>query len=202
MFKRSFNALALNLLVLLIIGVFLTGCSKAQTVTTAKDTPASSQNTTPSQPAVAASASTPSESTPQSIKLTLYFPNSDATGLVATDRTVTINNGEIIKAMFRELATPPSGLEKVLPQGTTLLGASVSTDGVATINLSKEFQKNFKGGSAGEQMTIYGIVNSLTTLSNVHSVQFLLEGKKLDGILGNLATDTPLKPNSSLNVKK
>ena len=196
MFRRSFNTLILTLVALLLAGIFLAGCAKTQAVTPANSTTAP-ESTTPSQPA----ATTPTQPTPRSMKLTLYFPNSDATGLVATDRTVTLNDDEVIKAMFNELANPPSGLEKPLPQGTSLLNASVSSDGVATINLSKEFQKNFSGGSAGEEMTIYSIVNTLTTLSNVHSVQFLLEGKKLDGILGNLATDTPLKPDISLNVK-
>lgn len=196
MFRRSFNTLVFTFVALLFAGLFLTGCTKTQAVTPSNNTPAP-ESTAPTQPA----ATTPTQPAPNSVKLTLYFPNSDATGLVATDRTVTLNDDEVIKAMFNELATPPSGLEKPLPQGTNLLSASVNSDGVATINLSKEFQKNFSGGSASEQMTIYSIVNTLTTLSNVHSVQFLLEGKKLDGILGNLATDTPLKPNESLNVK-
>ncbi|MDP4126985.1 MAG: GerMN domain-containing protein [Bacillota bacterium] len=201
MFKHSFKILLLTLVTLLLAGIFLTGCAKTQAVKPTDSTPASKiESSAPAQP-VAANP-TPSQPTPHSIKLTLYFPNSDATGLVATDRTVTLNDEEIIKAMFKELTTPPSGLEKPLPQGTTLLSASVSTDGVATISLSKEFQKNFKGGSAGEQMTIYSIVNTLTTLSNVHGVQFLLEGKKLDGILGNLATDTPLKRNERIIVKR
>ncbi|MDP4160257.1 MAG: GerMN domain-containing protein, partial [Bacillota bacterium] len=196
MFKHSFKILLLTLVTLLLAGIFLTGCAKTQAVKPTDSTPASKiEGSAPAQPVTANPTPTPSQPTPHSIKLTLYFPNSDATGLVATDRTVTLNDEEIIKAMFKELTTPPSGLEKPLPQGTTLLSASVSTDGVATISLSKEFQKNFKGGSAGEQMTIYSIVNTLTTLSNVHSVQFLLEGKKLDGILGNLATDTPLTRN-------
>lgn len=196
MFRRSFNTLILALVALLLAGLFLTGCSKTQAVTPSNNTPAP-ESTAPTQPAT----TTPTPSAPHSVKLTLYFPNSDATGLVATDRTITLKDDEVIKAMFKELASPPSGLEKPLPQGTNLISASVSSDGVATINLSKEFQKNFSGGSASEQMTIYSIVNTLTTLSNIHSVQFLLEGKKLDGILGNLATDTPLKPNNSLNIK-
>lgn len=199
MFKQSYNSFVLTLLSLLLVGIFLTGCTAAQSVTPARNTSPSSETTTPTQSASAASA--PSQITPHSINLTLYFPNSEATGLVATNRTVTLSDDEVIKAMFKELATPPSGFEQPLPQGTRLLSASVSSDGVATINLSKEFQKNFKGGSTGEQMTIYSIVNTLTTLSNIHSVQFLLEGKKLDGILGDLATDIPLKPNRSLNVK-
>lgn len=199
MFKRSFNTLVLTFAALFLAGLFLAGCTKTQAVSSAGNTSASSENAPSTQPA--ATNPTPSQATPHSLKLTLYFPNSEATGLVAAERTITVTDEEVIKAMFKELANPPAGLEKPLPEGTTLLSASVSNDGIASLNLSKEFQKNFKGGSAGEQMTIYSIVNTLTTLPNVHSVQFLLEGKKLDGILGNLATDTPLKADNSLNVK-
>lgn len=196
MFKRSFNLLVLSIVSLLLAGLFLSGCTKTPTVKTMDNTP-SQETTTPSLPTTV----TPSQQTSHSVKLTLYFPKSDATGVIATDRTVVLNDEELIKTIFKELETPPSGLEKPLPQGTNLISASVDTDGVASINLSKEFHNNFKGGSASEQLTIYCIVNSLTALPNVHSVQFLLEGKKLDGILGNLATDTPLKRNESLIVK-
>lgn len=196
---RTFKTIIIAITSLLLAGAFLTGCTSAKTQAfKASDTSTTPESTAPTSPLTVDP--TPSVSTPHSVKLTLYFPNSNATGLIPTNRTVTVNDQEVIKTMFKELETPPSGLEKPLPQGTTLISAAVK-DGVATINLSKEFKKNFGGGSAGEQMTIYSIVNTLTTLSNVHSVQFLLDGKKQDGILGNLATDTPLKRNESLILK-
>jgi len=196
MSRHKFKALFLTIVTMLLVGIFLSGCasSKTTTVNSPSDTTTKTPEVTPTPVAPVA----PSDSTQQSVKLTLYFPNADASGLIATDRTVVVKDQEVIKTMFAELATPPSGLEKPLPKGTTLLGASISADGVATIDLSTDFQKNFTGGSAGEQMTMYSIVNTLTTLPNVHSVQFLLDGKKHDGILGHLDTSTPLKRNESL----
>ena len=199
MSRHTFKTLFLTLVTMLLVGIFLTGCTSTKTTTfkSPGDTTTKALGTapTPSDPV------TPLDSTQQLVKLTLYFPNADASGLIATDRTVVVKDQEVIKTMFIELATPPSGLEKPLPLGTTLLGATVSADGVATINLSTDFQKNFGGGSAGEQMTMYSIVNTLTTLPNVQSVQFLLDGKKQDGILGHLDTSTPLKRNESLILK-
>ena len=195
MSRHSLKTLLISIATLLLVGIFLSGCTSPKTTTVKpSDTTTKAPETVPTPPVQ----SNPSDSTQQSVKLTLYFPNADASGLIATDRTVIVNNQEMIKAMFIELATPPSGLEKPLPSGTTLLGATVSADGVATIDLSNVFKKNFGGGSTGEQMTMYSIVNSLTTLTNVKSVQFLLDGKKLDGILGNLDTSVPLKRNESL----
>ena len=198
MSRHSLKTLFFTIVTMLLVGIFLSGCTSPKTTTVKpSDTTTKAPDTVPTPPVQ----SNPSDSTQQSVKLTLYFPNADASGLIATDRTVIVNNQEMIKAMFIELATPPSGLEKPLPSGTTLLGATVSADGIATIDLSTDFKKNFGGGSTGEQMTMYSIVNSLTTLSNVKSVQFLLDGKKLDGILGNLDTSVPLKRNESLISK-
>jgi germination protein M len=197
MSRHTFKTLFLTIVTMLIVGIFLTGCNsdKTTTVKSPSDTTTTTPETTPTPV-------TPSESKEQSsVKLTLYFPNADASGLIATDRTVIVKDQAVIQAMFTELATPPTGLEKPLPQGTSLLGATISADGVATIDLSTDFQKNFNGGSAGEQMTMYSIVNTLTTLPNIHSVQFLLDGKKHDGILGHLDTSTPLKRNESMIAK-
>ena len=200
MSRHTSKTLFLTIVTMLLVGIFLTGCTSAKTTTvksSGETTSATETTPTPAAPTPSASV-TPSDSTQKSVKLTLYFPNADGTGVIATDRTVVVKDQEIIKTMFKELETPPSGLEKPLPKGTALLSATVSADGVATIDLSTDFKKNFGGGSTGEQMTMYSIVNTLTTLSNVKSVQFLLDGKKQDGILGNLDTSTPLKRNESL----
>ncbi|KUO72995.1 MAG: spore gernimation protein [Desulfosporosinus sp. BRH_c37] len=195
MSRHMFKTLLFTIVTILLAGIVLAGCNLTKsTVKSTNDTTTKAPETTPAPPAPV----TPSSSTQQSLKLTLYFPNADASGLVATERTVVVKDQEVIKTMFIELANPPSGLEKPLPPGTTLLDATVSTDGIATIDLSTDFQKNFGGGSAAEQMTMYSIVNTLTTLPNVHSVQFLLNGKKHDGILGHLDTSSPLKSNKSL----
>jgi len=198
MSRHTFKTLLLTIGTMLLVGIFLTGCTSAKTTTSPSDPTPKTPEATPAQTSTTPAPVTPSGTAQQSVKLTLYFPNADATGLIATERTVVIKDQAVIKAMFIQLATPPSGLEKPLPKGTTLLSAAVNTDGVATIDLSTDFQKNFGGGSAGEQMTMYSIVNTLTTLPNVHSVQFLLNGKKQDGILGNLDTSAPLKRNESL----
>ena len=200
MSRRTFRTLSLAILVLLLSGAFLVGCNSAKTqAIKSSDIPTTSAPATTPTPTPPTVNNLP-DTTPRSVKLTLYFPNSDASGLISTERTVVVADQEVIKAMFNELASPPSGIQKPLPKGTTLISASVKDD-VATIDLSTEFQKNFGGGSAGEQMTMYSIVNTLTTLPNVHSVQFLLDGKKLDGILGNLDTSAPLKRNEGLILK-
>ncbi|WP_088228649.1 GerMN domain-containing protein [Desulfosporosinus sp. FKB] len=190
---------SLVFIALLLMVTVLTGCNSVKTQQTQSSSDNNNQTTsttiTPSSP----STSEPDSSATQAktVKLTLYFPNTDGSALVPDQRTVEVSNQEVIKAIFKELSSPPSGLETPLPKGTILRSAVVK-DGVATLNLSSQFRKNFGGGSDAEIMTIYSIVDSITNLPDVQSVQFLLEGQKQDGILGNLDTSVPLKSNSSL----
>lgn len=194
--KRSLKSLVFSIVCVLLAGAFLIGCNSKQVDKPSANTP------TPTPPVETPSTPEPkSDKSVNTVKLVLYYPNAEATGLIAANRTVEVTNQEIIKAIFNELAVPPSGLEKPLPQGTTLLGATVSADGLATIDLSQEFQTNFNGGSAGEQMTLYSIVNSLTALPNVDSVQFLIAGAVHDGILGHIDTSGPVTPNEDLILK-
>lgn len=190
--------LAFILILLLSLLTGLTGCgtNTVKTQSNASVTPSDSGSNANSSSGNTSS----SASTPTSVKVTLYFPAPDATGLVPVERTVNVTNGEIIKAVFTELGNPPSGLEPVLPKGTELLSATVK-DGVATINLSKQFKSNFSGGATGEQLILYSIVDTLTTLSNVQSVQFLLEGAQTATILKEFDTSSPLKRNESILLK-
>ena len=134
--------------------------------------------------------------------ITLYFANSNADKVVAEKREVGVTKGESMeKVIFRELAKGPQGkgLHPVIPEGTKLISAKTK-DGVCTIDLSKEFVENNHGGTAGESMTVYSIVNSLTGLSGVKKVQFLVEGKKLEVYL-HLVFDEPFPRNEGIIQK-
>lgn len=202
MFLRKSRPLALILIVVLLVMIGLTGCATGNAKTQANTAVTS---VTPGDPSSTANSSSGNsanlDSTSTQVKATLYFPTPDASGLVAVERNVTVSKGEVLKAMFDALNNPPYGLEQVLPKGTELLSASVQ-DGVATLNLSKQFKSSFGGGATGEQMILYSIVNTLTTLPNVQSVQFLLDGKNTITILGEMDTSTPLKRNESLIQKQ
>lgn len=202
--RRSLPVIVLILFLLLTL--ILTGCGQSktqgnissnQTTNNSSPTPGSTPNNSQTPASDTSSISTGSVEK----KITLYFPASDANGLVPVERTVKMNDQEIIKTMFEELSNPPAGLDKALPNGTRLLDAHVE-NGVATLNLSQEFRKNFNGGSAGEQMVLFSIIDTLTTLPNVQSVQFLLEGEKKAAILHETDTSTPLKRNESLIIKQ
>ncbi|TYO95394.1 GerMN domain-containing protein [Desulfallas thermosapovorans] len=136
-------------------------------------------------------------------KVTLYFSDDQAMYLVPEERTVTKGDELLEAVIIRELISGPQkdNLERTIPEGTKLLSVSV-VNGVAYVNFSKEFQTKHWGGSAGEIMTLYSVVNSLARLPGIEKVQFLLESDKKESILnGNMDTTVPLEPDYSLVAK-
>jgi len=77
-----------------------------------------------------------------------------------------------------------------IPEGTKLLGLKVK-NGLASVNLSKEFRDNFTGGSEGESLTISSILRTLGQFPEIKRVHILVEGKPLD-TLGHLDLSEPL----------
>jgi len=71
-----------------------------------------------------------------------------------------------------ELAAEP-GMSTTIPSGTRLLGLSVG-DGIATVNLSREFESG--GGSASVFGRLAQVVYTLTQFPTVQSVLFQLDG--------------------------
>ena len=131
--------------------------------------------------------------------ITLYYGNSSADGVVAEKREVELRKDmQIEKVVFEELQKKPKSQElyATIPEGTKLI--SVTTDGgICTLDLSKEFVDNSPGGSAGELMTLYSIINSLTELQGIDKVQFLIEGQKQEAYI-HAVFDEPFERNEEI----
>ncbi len=114
--------------------------------------------------------------------ITLYFSDADASCLVREIRRVKVPKGESMeKLIVTELIKGPQQDKRyrTIPAETKVRSVEIK-DGVCFVNLSDEFITKYNGGTSAEQLTVYSIVNSLTELSNVDKVQFLIEGKKKD----------------------
>lgn len=134
--------------------------------------------------------------------VSLYYANSNADKVVAEKREVEISIGtQIEKLVFEELQKEPKseGLHAAIPKGTKLLSASTE-GGILTLNLSREFVDNSPGGSAGELMTLYSIINTMTELPDINKVQFLIEGQKED-IYIHAVFDEPFERNEEIIEK-
>ena len=142
----------------------------------------------------------PKEKAP--VPVTLYFADKQAMYLVPEERQVIVDQGTVAEAIILELIKGPQNpeLRKTIPEGTRLLTFSIK-DGTAYVNFSKEFQAKHPGGTAGESMTLYSVVNSLGRRQEIKQVQFLLEGQKQESILGHADTSVPVAPNWNLVSK-
>lgn len=86
------------------------------------------------------------------------------------------------------------GYMTLIPEGTQLLGASVK-DGVANINFSSAFRFN-KYGVEGYYGQLAQIVYTATAFSNINSVQFLIEGEKIEYLSEGVFIGAPLSRTS------
>lgn len=136
-------------------------------------------------------------------KVTLYFGDDEAMYLIPEERVVVKGSKKLEEVVVAELIQGPrqDGLFQTVPKEAELISLEV-VDGVAYVNFNQEFQTKHWGGSAGETMTLYSITNSLAELPDIDKVQFLLEGKKQEAILGHADTTEPLAPNPRMIKNK
>lgn len=137
--------------------------------------------------------------TQETVTLKVYFGDDQAMYLVSETRTVQKGTTSLSELLIQELIKGPK--EKMhaptIPEGTKLLSINVA-DGVAFVNFSKEIQTKHWGGSAGETMTTYSVVNTLTQLPEISKVQFLIEGEIAESIWGHGDTSVPIAPNPEI----
>lgn len=134
----------------------------------------------------------------------IYFSGSQAQYLVPETRKLRVNS--LPTKLIKELIAGPESekLGTTIPKGTELLNVKLE-DKLAVVNFSQELTANHWGGTTGEMMTVYSIVNTLTQLDQIEKVQFLIEGEKLETLAGHLDLRDPLKADEDLinkNSKK
>ncbi len=134
--------------------------------------------------------------------VSLYFGDGMGEGLVLERRNVEIPSSSTVeRVIVDEIIKGPttSGNISVIPAGVKVLSVETKNR-VCFVNLSKEFIDKFSGGSSGEILTVYSIVNSLTELDTVGSVQFLIEGEKKDA-LSHMAINEPIVRDKSVIIE-
>lgn len=129
----------------------------------------------------------------------LYFARADGLGLVAEVHYVLPGQDGPMQRlqMLARGPRPGSDLAPVLPPGARPLGVTVE-DGVATVNFSREIVERHWGGSTGELMTVYGIVNTLANVPGIQRVRILVEGKPVETLAGHVDLTQPLEADPSL----
>ena len=118
---------------------------------------------------------------PQEEQVVLYLPDPQRRYLTSVSRSMDA----------QEAANPPDFILRQLldedsavtciPPNTKLLSVSVE-NGVCTVDLSSEFEQNMESSFATIRMAVYSIVNSLTELPEISTVDFWVSGAPLESL--------------------
>ncbi|HET6497987.1 MAG TPA: GerMN domain-containing protein [Coriobacteriia bacterium] len=131
------------------------------------------------------------EPEPATMEVTLYFTRGETLGVAAREVDWT---REVARVAMEQLLAGPgeadreAGLGTEVPEGTRLNGVSI-TDGVATVDLSSEFEAG--GGSLSMQLRVAQVVYTLTRFETVTSVAFEIDGRPVEAIGGEGVVVSP-----------
>ena len=181
---KSILVLALTLLCAMV----LAGCDEQKQGEAGSKTVVSSSSGSSSS----SSSSSQSGSKAQLVNIKVYYPDENATGLVAVEKSIKDTDNKYQAAVEALIAgTEKKGLANVFPKKAKLLQVTVSGK-VAKVDFSRELQKNFVGGSTGEEMLVGSVVNTLTEFPEIKKVQILVDGQEVETLSGHMDLSQPL----------
>lgn len=94
---------------------------------------------------------------------------------------------------------PEGGLDPTIPSGVSLRQLYVDGQGIAYVDFTRDLQTKHPGGSWGELLTIYSIVDTLTANFNeIQRVKILVEGSEILTLAGHIDARHPFTPRYSL----
>jgi len=128
----------------------------------------------------------------ETVEVNLYFSDSQAMYLVPEKRKISQVPSLTRQAVIELIKGPEnSDFYPTIPEGTQVNEVYIADD-IVYIDLSEEIFKNHPGGSSGELMTVYSIVNTLTEIPPIKGVQILVEGNEMESLVGHVDISMPL----------
>lgn len=151
-------------------------------------------------PATTASASpTLPPANGRTIRARMFYVGSQGTRLVGVERDVPFADnleGQARAIIEAQIAPPPEDQLSPIPDGTAVRAVFVTPKGEAYVDLTRPVTDAHPGGTTNELLTVYAIVNALTTnLPSVTSVQILVDGREVDTLAGHVDLRRPLAQN-------
>ena len=136
------------------------------------------------------------------VNLNLYFANKNGDKLTAQSTVMEYNaNVAVEKVVVEQLITGPTekGYYPTIPKDTKVMSVTTK-DGVCYVNLDTGFTA--QGYDVLGNVTIYSIVNSLTDLPGITSVQLLVNGETNITYKDNISLETTFQMNPELIEKR
>lgn len=210
----------IGVILIIIITLFASGCSadsstnennKQNNGQTIEDTSISAESTSNTQSSSAEDSSTSQEasvtsqetgsnnSSNEEVTINVYYSDQSGEYLIGEARILS-GSSKYVDAISEMMKEPiDSSLYKLIPESTKINSVTVK-DGMAKVDLSKNFVDDRFVSDTMDILLIYIIVNTLTEFPDVNSVEFYIDGERLD-VLGGLDLQGPLFRRSDL-IKK
>ena len=135
-------------------------------------------------------------STARRIQATLFYVSDDGAELIQLPRDVPFGETPALQAKYivqAQLDAPPKGYASAIPAGVKVRSLFLGTHGEAYVDLSPEVVTGHRGGSLDEALTVFAIVNAVTSnLPDVRAVQILVDGKEVDSLAGHIDLREPI----------
>ncbi|MBT1278766.1 Gmad2 immunoglobulin-like domain-containing protein [Thermoanaerobacter sp. CM-CNRG TB177] len=114
-------------------------------------------------------------------EISLYFLNDKMNGLILERRLIS-KDADVLKQVVAEMIKGPTDeyAKPVFPNGTKLISIELQ-EGIAFVNFSKEFLQDSEDEGI-DKLRVAALVNALTDIPGVESVQILVEGNKIDAV--------------------
>lgn len=133
------------------------------------------------------------------LPMKLYFIDPMTGLMIPENRTVSIQNNQLIESVIKSIQAGPKNKKLISPLDPLIRVESVTFEGkVCYINLNRIFINNPVWNQQDKPLILSAIVNTLTELEQVQSVQFLIEGKPLGEVTEVIQLGAPLKRNETL----
>ena len=135
------------------------------------------------------------------VKLNLYYANKNGDKLKTQSSVLEYNaNVAVEKVVVEQLIAGPSeeGYYATVPKDTKVMSVTTK-DGVCYVNLDTAFTG--QGYDVLGSVTIYSIVNSLTELTGISSVQILVNGETSITYKDNISLETIFQRNPEIIEK-
>lgn len=112
-------------------------------------------------------------------EVTVYYTDQNRRYLIGQEVNLAPTTLEELPMQLLNLMhTPPAELKSPLPVGTRLRSATVS-NGVCTVDLSREFERRMFYSQTSQLLSLMAMVNTLTALPEIERVEFTVDGQPL-----------------------
>ncbi len=115
------------------------------------------------------------------------------------NRTVTINNNQLVTGLLNAMGAGPKNKKLISPitEETSLISYNISAK-ICYLNFTSEFVENPTWLSQNKNLIVWSIVNTLTELEQIEKVQILVNGQRLNSTNNSVRFFGPIIRNEAL----